>query len=114
MRFLQRRKLKALQKIFPSALISVDTLEKIEKDWTRKIITRQACYVVSDPELRVLSQEQTRQLEKKRLRISSIDMQTGKITVQRKLKVFDLFLIYASMRISLGVLMFYVLVVWFD
>jgi hypothetical protein len=111
-RFLQKRKLKALNKIFPNALITVDTLEKIEKDWTTKVVTKQSCYVVSDTEIKALTQEQTKQIEKKRLRISSIDMQTGKIILQRKLKVFDWFLIYAGMRISFGVLAFYGLVVW--
>lgn len=112
MRFFQQRKINALKKIFPNAEITLDTIDKIEKDWTNKVITKQSVYSIVDRNLTIITPEQTKQLEKKRLRIASIDLTTSKIIVQRKLKVFDWFLIYAAMRISFGVLTFYGLVVW--
>lgn len=112
--FFKKRKLNALQKIFPNGVIGFDHIEKIEKDWTTKIITKQEVYSVTLPfgSPMIITPEQTKQIEKKRLRITSLDSGNYKILLQRKLKVFDWFLIYFAMRLSFGVLTVYGFVVW--
>ena len=114
MNFFKKRKLEALRKIFPNAVVGFDQIEKIEKDWTTKIITKQVVYSVTFPfgSPIIINPEQTKQIEKKRLRITSLDTGNYKILLQRKLKVFDWFLIYFAMRLSFGVLTVYGFVVW--
>lgn len=86
MKWLAKRKLKQIQKIFPNSIITFDS----------------KLYFVQIEGLKVDGQ-QTKQLEKKRLRIDSIEI--GQVVLRRKLKVFDWFLIYGSLRITIGVLM---------
>lgn len=85
MKFLSQRKEKEIKKIFPESTITFDS---------------KFYYVATESS--VISADQTKQLEKKRLRIESI--RAGEIKLRRKLKVFDWFVVYALMRISIGVL----------
>lgn len=84
MKILSNRKIIQIQKIFPDSRITFDS---------------KFYYVVSKSNF--ITSQQTKELEKKRLRIESI--QPDEIRLRRKLKVFDWFIIYAAMRISIGV-----------
>lgn len=107
MKFLIKRKIKQLQKIFPNAVIVTDIIVTRSNSLFLEPVSKKTVYSVSDLTLEGLTVEQTKELEKKRLRITSIDFDGKTFLLQRKLKVFDWFVVYTIMRISFGVLLLY-------